>query len=64
MRQRNIRQKDFENSIKKKVMVGTYVGNNKYSKVIKFETRSLIFQYLVDEDGEILLPEITMKFYK
>ena len=45
-------------------MVGTYVGNNKYSKVIKFETRSLIFQYLVDEDGEILLPEITMKFYK
>lgn len=63
MRQRNIRDKDFQNVLKDKILIGTYIGNYRHTKIMKSEGKSLVFQFLI-HDQEILCPETSLKFFR
>jgi sulfur transfer complex TusBCD TusB component (DsrH family) len=68
LRKRNIRDKDFQNSIKDKTLVGKFVGARDSSKVMLSNSKNIIFQFIVKDklqDGYICeLPEVTVKFFK
>jgi hypothetical protein len=68
IRQRNIRTKDFQNSLRGKTLIATYVSNPWHSKVMLHQSKNLVFNGIIKQDatdGYVWeLPEAACKFFK
>jgi len=68
MRKRNIRAKDFQNTVRDKTLVCSFVGGHYQSKTMIYPWKNIIFQYVLKLDqkhGYIWeLPEVSVKFFK